>query len=436
MSLNPQAIELNEIINSTNPHILNLLSERGKAAFFPKKGILGQTADAQHCKINATIGSALEDDKVIMHLESIAKNIDVNPQNIFPYANGSGIPGIRKKWKELMIEKNPSLSGASISLPLVTSALTHGLSMIGYLFVNPDDAIILPDLYWGNYRLIFEKTWHGKLSTYSTFTETGGFNYPGLKQKLEETPAGKKIILLNFPNNPTGYTPTVEEAHAIIDILIESADAGNEIVAIFDDAYFGLVYESGIITESLFSHLANAHERILAVKIDGATKEDYVWGFRIGFVTFGTKRNSEELYRALESKLAGAVRGTISNASHIGQSLLLSAFGADNYEAEKKEKFDTLKKRYTTVCEILNKHPEYKEIFTALPFNSGYFMCVRLNQGIDAEQLRQILITKYDTGVIALGDLLRIAFSSTPTQLLETLFDNIYKAGKEIVTSK
>ena len=433
MPLNQQAIELNETIKSTNPHVFNLLSERGRAIFFPKKGILSQTADAQNCKINATIGSALEDDNVIMHLESIARNIHLSPQDIFPYAKSPGVPEIRKKWKELMVLKNPSLSGASISLPLVTSALTHGLSMIGYLFINPEDAIILPDLYWGNYRLIFEKAWHGKLSTYPTFTETGGFNCSGLKQKLGETSTGKKIVLLNFPNNPTGYTPTVEEANTIIDILVESAEAGNEIVVVFDDAYFGLVYEPGIITESLFSHLANVHERILAVKADGATKEEYVWGFRIGFVTFSIKKNSEELYRALESKLAGAIRGTISNASHIGQSLLLAAYDSESYEAEKKEKYETLKKRYITVCEILKKNPEYDKIFKALPFNSGYFMCIRINKAIDAEQLRQQLINKYSTGVIALGDLLRIAFSSTPTHLLDTLFNNIYKAGKEIV---
>lgn len=436
MSLNQQAVELNEIILSVNPHVHNLLSERGKAAFFPKKGILSQTADALNCRINATIGSALEDDKEIMHLESIAKNIGIDPQNVFPYAKGPGIPGIRKKWKELMMVKNPSLSGVSISLPLVTNALTHGLSMTGYLFVDPGDTIILSDRFWGNYRLIFESTWRGQLSTYPTFTENGGFNFSGLKQKLEETPAGKKIVLLNFPNNPTGYTPTEKEAQAIVEVLIDSAEAGNEIVALFDDAYFGLVYEPGIITESLFSRLANAHKRILAVKADGATKEYYAWGFRIGFITFGTKQNSEEMYRALESKLAGAVRGTISNATHIGQSLLLSAFESDTYEAEKNEKFNTLKKRYTTVCEILDKHREYSEIFTALPFNSGYFMCVKLNQAIDAEQLRQNLIKDYDTGVIALGDSLRIAFSSTPTQLLETLFDNIYKAGRVMVIGK
>ena len=48
---------------------------------------------------------------------------------------------------------------------------------------------------------------------------------------------------------------------------------------------FGLVYENGIFKESLFSKLADLHENVLAVKVDGATKEDYAWGFRVGFIT-------------------------------------------------------------------------------------------------------------------------------------------------------
>ncbi len=432
MALNQQAVELNEIIQQVNPSVFNLLSERGKGIFFPKKGILGQTAEAQACEINATIGSALEDNAVTMHLSSIAHHIDLPPQDVFSYAKSPGMPDLRKLWKKMMYTKNPALADAAISLPIVTSALTHGLSLSGYLFVNPGDAIILPDLFWGNYRLVLEKTWDGRITTYQTFTEDGGFNVQGLKQKLGEGDIGKRIVLLNFPNNPTGYTPTNDEARTIVEVLIESAEAGNDLVVLTDDAYFGLVYESGVSTESLFASLANAHHRILAVKLDGATKEDYAWGFRVGFMTFGTRQNSDALYAALESKLAGAVRGTISNASHPGQSLLLEAYKSDTYENEKKERYTTLKKRYTTVREILASHPEYDEIFEPLPFNSGYFMCIRIIDKIDAEQLRQLLINNYSTGVIATGNLLRIAFSSTPTDSLGTLFDNIYKAGKEI----
>ena len=70
-------------------------------------------------------------------------------------------------------------------------------------------------------------------------------------------------------------------------------------------------------------------------------------------------------------------------------------------------------------------------MFSALPFNSGYFMCVRLNAG-DAEPVRQKLLAKYDTGVIAQGNIIRIAFSSTPYHLLETLLDNVYMAARDV----
>jgi len=57
-----------------------------------------------------------------------------------------------------------------------------------------------------------------------------------------------------------------------------------------------------------FTQLAHAHENLLAVKMDGITKEEFAWGFRVGFVTYGIKGGGTELYKALEDKTAGAVR--------------------------------------------------------------------------------------------------------------------------------
>ena len=91
----------------------------------------------------------------------------------------------------------------------------------------------------------------------------------------------------------------------------------------------------------------------------------------------------------------------------------------------KQENLDLLKKRYQTVQEIVRK-PEYQEFFTAIPFNAGYFMCVRLAEGLNANQIRKELIANHSTGVIAIGDhYIRIAFSAAPTSDLETLFENL-----------
>ena len=426
MGINKQAEELNSTIKKNNPAIYNLLSEKGRAIFFPKLGILSQAADAKGKKINATIGIAVEDDKTPMRLQSIAQNVPLEPKDAFPYAPSYGKIELREAWKKKINEKNPSLK-ATTSLPIVTNALTHGLSMIGYMFINPGEKIILTDKFWGNYKLIFEKGYNAVLDTFNTF-KAKAFDTESFRKKLEES-KGKKIILLNFPNNPSGYTPSEEEAEKIISIIKQSAETGNEIIVICDDAYFGLVYKEGIYKESLFSKLAELHENVLAVKADGATKEDYVWGFRVGFLTYASKGITEETCRALEEKTAGAVRGNISNASHISQSLVLKAFTYEDYEAEKKEKYELLKKRFSKVQEIL-KDGKFDEFFSPLPFNSGYFMCIEL-KNLDAEKVRQTLLKKYDTGVISIGNLLRIAFSSVAETDLEELFENIYKACKD-----
>ncbi len=49
---------------------------------------------------------------------------------------------------EKMRLENPSLAGKDISTPIVTNALTHGLSIAADLFVNEGDTPLLPDKYW------------------------------------------------------------------------------------------------------------------------------------------------------------------------------------------------------------------------------------------------------------------------------------------------
>jgi aspartate/methionine/tyrosine aminotransferase len=427
--MNPQAEELNVIIKEKSAVVYNLLSEKGKNIFFPKKGILGQTAEAKGTKINATIGAAIEDDGSPMRLDVLASKIDLDPSLVFPYAPSFGRPDLRSKWKNMIVEKNPSLQNTVLSLPVVTNALTHGISMAGYLFVDPGDEVIVPSLFWGNYNLTLANAYGAQLTKFNLF-KNDGFDLDAFEEKLNEGANGKKILILNFPNNPSGYTPTQEEVDSIVSIINNSAEKGNEIVAITDDAYFGLVYEKDIAKESIFAPLSNLHENVLAVKIDGATKEDYVWGFRTGFVTYGIKGGDAELYNALESKTAGAIRGNISNAANISQSLLYATYNNPKYSLQKQAKFQTMKNRFKAVKEALEDE-KYKKYFTALPFNSGYFMCIQLADSLNGEDVRQVLIKKYSIGTISLNNILRIAFSAVAAKDVKEMFEGIYKACEE-----
>lgn len=423
---NPQAQDLNKIIRQDNPAIYQLLSEKGKALYFPKEGILAQTKEAKGKKINATIGTGVADDGSPIYLPSIAKNLRIDPKDAFFYAPSYGKEELRTAWKKLIYQKNPSLK-TPVSTPVVTSALTHGLSLIGLMFMDPGDNLVLADKYWGNYKLIFNTCYGAILNTYNTFSGAG-FDLNSFTQKLHED-SGKLIILLNFPNNPAGYTPTHDEAEKILGIIEDKAKKGTKVLVIVDDAYFGLVYKKNIYQESLFAQLSNRHQNILAVKIDGSTKEDYVWGFRVGYITYGAKGVAEKTYLALEAKTAGGVRSTISNASHLSQSLILKAYDSPKYYQEKREKYLLLKDRFEEVEKVL-QNDKFTRFFTALPFNSGYFMCVELKKGLDGEIVRKLLLEKFDTGVISIENILRIAYSSLAKKDISGLFENIYTACK------
>lgn len=434
--MNPLAKELNKVIANANPHIYNMLSEVGKKLFFPK-GILTQSAEAKEkaYKFNATIGMATEKGTT-MYFPSIMTMIKgLEPDESITYAPSYGIKPLREVWKKSIMEKNPSLNGKDISLPVVTNAITHGLCVVSDVWVDPGDVIILPDKTWGNYNMIFEVRRSAEIVKYPLFNRNGGFNLQGFEECLlkEAKKRDKLIVLLNFPNNPTGYSINQAEGEKIADILADIAGKGTNIIAVTDDAYFGLFYEDDILKESIFPFLIGRNSRLLAIKLDGATKESYVWGLRVGFITYGSYFDGEPgpFYDALERKTAGDVRGSISNASHLGQSMILKSMQAGSFALEKMDKYRIMKDRALEVKQVL-KDEKYDRVWEPYPFNSGYFMCLRLKT-VEAESLRTHLLEKYGVGLISIGDTdLRIAFSCIEKEDVKELFDTIFKGIGDI----
>ena len=428
--MNDLAVQLNTDIINENHHIYDMLSTLGKNVYYPK-GILSQSSEAAQkaTRFNATIGIATEGNEP-MHFQHIQEQLSgYEPKEIYPYAPPAGVQKLREVWKVKIIKDNLDLQKGDFGLPIVTNALTHGLSIAADLFTDNGDTVIVPDKYWGNYQSIFHLRRGAHLVTYPLFNEHGQFHVSAFQETLfKQKTVGKAIVLLNFPNNPTGYTPSIEEVGGIIKALYEAAQEGINVVVILDDAYFGLFYEDSI-KESLFGKLAGLHQRILPIKIDGATKENYVWGLRVGFITYASK--SPVLLNALEQKTKGIIRGTISSSSHLSQTVILKSLQSEEFNQEKQQKYDIMKRRANKVKEVLNKE-KYNKYWSYYPFNSGYFMCLQLKT-VDAEELRVHLLNKYSVGTIAINSTdLRIAFSCVEERDMDELFDLIYEGIKEL----
>jgi len=179
---------LNQTLEKCCPVALRAMSERGRRMFMPTDGILKQAGEARGKKFNATIGIALDDAGMPLGLSSLVKQLpDVMS---LPYPPGSGLPELRKIWCTHQRTKNPSLASAHCTLPVVTSGLTHAITVAGTLWLNPGDTVVIPDLFWGNYRLILTTHLGAKIQTFPTFAGDR-FNVDGLRDTLAAT-EGKK----------------------------------------------------------------------------------------------------------------------------------------------------------------------------------------------------------------------------------------------------
>ena len=406
------------------------LSDVGKKIYLPKDTRVQAAEAKKHAhKYDATEGMAFSKKHVFSfkNISSYLKEMDI--EEVVKYAPILGLPDLRELWTNELYRKNKSLKNKKFSKPVVTGGLTHGLSLAGDLFVDSETALLLPDLFWPNYEIIYKQRKNSTLITYNTF-KNGKFDFDSFRDTIKKIDSKKRIFtIFTFPNNPTGYSLTNDEVSVAGKVIKNLAEEGHRITVLLDDAYFGLAYEDNVAEESLFSSLVDLHENIITIKIDGASKEYYGWGLRVGFITIAGKGIEDEHFSVLENKLSALTRSSISNTPKISQLLLKQMLLDKETEKEKEIYFNELKSRYKLVKKITDS--TQSSVLEAFPFNSGYFMCFNVKTG-QSDTLRRHLLANYGIGTIAFQDkYLRIAFACIDEKDIKDLYESLYKASTE-----
>ena len=423
--------------------ITNLLSALGRSIELPQ-GIFYWTGRAKReAAINATIGTAkgpeaeivdgAPDDVVTFYLPSLGQYFaGLSSEETFPYAPILGLPELRTAWRDYVLHKLADRRDA-VEPCLTTPVITPG-------FVDRDEVVVSPDRLWGNYRNIVERNVGGRIETFPFF-DGGAFNVEGMRRKLVDTLSSqhKAVLMLNFPNNPVGFSPPASEVAGIVEALVAAVDESNKsLVVLVDDAYEGYVYDETALGRSIFAELCDAHRRILAVKLDGASKEFLFYGGRIGALTVALPSKLDvdraALEAELDNKLSGVIRSTVSNCARPVQSALLKALDdLETIVAERQRVIDVLGSRARRLRDELARvdAPQLE----VLPFNAGFF-CFCDIEGIDAEALADRMMSAYQTAVVPTrsGKIngIRIAFCSVPEPQIPQLVANLAAALRDL----
>ena len=209
--LNPLAQELNGILKDTSASFL--FSDLGERIYFPN-GIIAQSGEAKKYgyAANGTIGTTIIDGRPAM-LDAIHRHVpEFSSSALVGYAPTAGNPELREAWRQDMIRKNPSLEPKDFSQPVLVPGLTAGISYVADLFVDPSKPLLAADPSWDNYALICEARRNSAFHQFRMFKD-GKFDIESLEAALKKEcqENGSARLLLNFPQNPSGYSPTREE---------------------------------------------------------------------------------------------------------------------------------------------------------------------------------------------------------------------------------
>ncbi len=405
--------QLDSLLRDGHPGAHRLLSPLGHRAAMPL-GIPQQSEQARNATRKATIGQITDGAGHPLVLPSLGRHFSgfADDRSLL-YAPQYGLAPLRSAWQE-HLALAPDVPA---SVPVVTSGITHGLSLCADLFTTPDVPVVLGTPYWDNYEQIFTMRTGAPLRTYPFFDEDRRFNVTGLRATLSDLP-GPAVVLLNFPSNPTGYSPFPDEVAALLDVLEQHR---HPIVVVCDDAYNTLYFDDALYGKSVFGALAERLDkrRALVCKVDGATKELVFFGGRIGFLTFSAFGAAAE---ALAEKAAAILRGTISSVSAPAQAAVLGALASLTLPAEQARVIGVLARRFAALRDALDAqglHP--------YPFNSGCFALVPLPPRLEAEATRQRLLLEHSVGVIAVpsSNALRVAFCSIEAEDIPDLVSRL-----------
>lgn len=427
--------------------LINSLSDVARDIFLPDGIFYWSGRASKEADINATIGSAKGkashflpggDDKVkTFYLPSVIEALrKVDAEQVASYAAIPGIPGFRDAWKKWVVRKlspHYTFDEKLVGTPIVVPGATAGLYYLSRMFLSPGSSVICHDRHWENYDLLFTGCQGVNVDTIPLF-DGECLNCEALASEVaKRSTAGKPVVVvLNFPNNPTGYMPSKEEGVKLKEAIIEAAgSAKSKIVLIFDDAYEGYVYEDDAAPISLFGHFIGAHPNIIPIKCDGATKEFLLYGGRTAAVTFGLHPEWGEPAKVeaeLENKMKSLIRGSISNCNHAMQKAVEVALqNPETIDKERKTIIDILGDRYKVLKTELNKANLGDSIPD--PYNSGFFCS--LNVKIPAAELADKLLKEYKVGIIPttneeLGiNSIRIAFCSVEVEEIPVLVERI-----------
>jgi aminotransferase len=185
------------------------------------------------------------------------------------YTSNWGMLALREEIAAYM-QRSFSVDYSSEDEILVTSGVSEGVDIVLRSILNPGDEVLIPEPSYVSYAptVMMAGGVPVRIDTSATaFKVTVAQIDAAITDKT-------KVIMLSYPNNPTGAALTLNEATILADYL-----ATKDLWIVSDEVYVELTYGQEKVS---FSQFANIRDRLIV--LNGFSKAFAMTGWRLGYV--------------------------------------------------------------------------------------------------------------------------------------------------------
>lgn len=374
--------------------------------------------------VNGTVGSILDEEGNLAVLDVVLEAYKrLTPRQICAYAPIKGY----EKFLESCIDQcfghsRPDGYIEACATPGGTGVLHHVI----HNYAVPGDEILITDWHWGAYNSLIDYP-NNKVSTFEFLNEEGQFNLISFREKVDEILNRQKnlvIILNGIANNPTGYSMSVSEWQAAVDVLKAAVEGKDKnVILVPDVAYLDYSGEKEECRK-FFKVFGNLPKNILVIVAYTLSKGFTLYGQRQGAMIAVT--SDKDVAKEFVNVNQYASRATWSNCNSAAQNVMIDICS----DPEKIRRLDRERDVYYKLIQeraaVFVKEAKEARV-KIVPYISGFFITIP----VEGAQKVCDLLEKENIFLVPMKKGIRLAVCSISKAKMKGLAAKVASAVKE-----
>jgi len=324
--------------------------------------------------------------------------VEAISQGFTKYTPSAGMPELKEAIAAKLRDSN-AIEGVQAENVIVTSGAKYAVFAAILALIEPGEKVIIPAPYWVSYPEMVKLA--GGEPAVLAGDKKDGFKI-NVKKLEEAITPDTKVLILNYPSNPTGATYSRKELEEIYELVKDK-----NIFVISDEIYEILTY--GRQNHVSFASIGNA--RAFTVTVNGFSKAFSMTGWRMGYLAAG---------KEIVDSISKIIDHTTSCACSISQKAALAALSDKSWQQQMKQEFA---KRRDVLYEGLLNCPKLEPL---KPEGTFYLFCDVSKTGLSSSEFASRLLKEHMVSCIPAESFgqpgfVRISFSTGSEQIKKGL---------------